>query len=116
MRDKIDCDRHAPATPQIENGRSRVQQSHEAVMPFLELGSPSRPELSPVYSFKADDAAQESGEIQKPGGGSVSIVSKQNNAAKVSDVGLTRKQIHDARQSATQSKTGIVRCTQSAAA
>ncbi|MFZ2082167.1 MAG: AAA family ATPase [Xanthobacteraceae bacterium] len=44
-----------------------------------------------------DDAAQERGEVQKPGGDRKSInVLKQNNDPTVTDIGLTRKQVHEA--------------------
>lgn len=44
------------------------------------------------------DAAQEQGDVQSPGGNRVSNVPERNNAPTVEDLGLTRKQIHEARK------------------
>lgn len=46
------------------------------------------------------DAAQERGEVQRPGGDrkTINVPDRNNDPAKVEDLGLTRKQIHDARQ------------------
>lgn len=54
----------------------------------------------PTVTALADeyDAAQERGEVQKPGGDRVSNVPKQNNAPTVADLGISRKDIHEARQ------------------
>jgi hypothetical protein len=59
------------------------------------------------------DAAQARGEVQKPGGDRISIISKKNNAAKISEVGLTPKQIHEARvvRDAEKNDPGVVRRT-----
>ncbi len=56
------------------------------------------------------DAAQERGEVQRPGGDRVSNVPERNNAPTVADLGLTRKQIHEARQirDAEEVEPGIV--------
>lgn len=43
------------------------------------------------------DAAQDRGEVPKAGGDRVSKVSKQNNAATTADIGISRKDIHEAR-------------------
>ena len=42
------------------------------------------------------DAAQERGEVQRPGGDRVSNVPDRNNAPTITDLGLTRKQVHEA--------------------
>src|SRR5262245_3586323 len=60
------------------------------------------------------DAAQERGEVatQKHGGANIKHgVPKQNTVATVEDIGLTRKQVHDARivRNAEKAKPGIVR-------
>lgn len=44
------------------------------------------------------DAAQDRGEVQKAGGDRTSIVSQGNNAPTASDLGIARKDIHEARQ------------------
>jgi hypothetical protein len=58
------------------------------------------------------DAAQARGEVQKPGGDHTSSnVLKQNNAPTVEDIGLTRKQVHEARnvRDAEERQPGTVR-------
>lgn len=56
------------------------------------------------------DAAQERGEVQKAGGDRVSNVPNRNNAPTVDDLGLSRKEIHEARQlrDAEQAAPGII--------
>lgn len=59
----------------------------------LEIEAAAKRRLADEY-----DAAQAAGEIEKPGGNR-SIIPNQNNApAKVSETGLTAKEVHDARQ------------------
>lgn len=57
------------------------------------------------------DAAQERGEVQKPGGDRVSNVPDRNNAPTVADIGLSRKEIHEARalRDAEKVEPGVVR-------
>lgn len=58
------------------------------------------------------DAAQERGEVKSPGNKSgKSNVPDQNNTPTVTDIGLTRKQIHEARQvrDAEKAKPGAIR-------
>ena len=60
------------------------------------------------------DAAQERGEVQKHGGeNKKSDIPKQNIASTVKDIGLTSKQIHEARQvrDAEKREPGTVRKT-----
>jgi phage N-6-adenine-methyltransferase len=56
------------------------------------------------------DAAQERGEIQRPGGDRTSIIPAENNAATLADAGLTARDIYDARQirDAEKEAPGIV--------
>jgi hypothetical protein len=53
---------------------------------------PPRAPVSPRY-----DAAQERGEVQAHGGQGKRDVPKQNIPPTVNDIGLTRKQVHEAR-------------------
>ena len=59
------------------------------------------------------DAAQERGEVQTPGGARNFNVPKQNNEPTVDDIGLTRKEVHEARliRDAEIAEPGIVRLT-----
>lgn len=61
------------------------------------------------------DAAQERGEVQKAGGDRKSkiIIHNENNDPTVTDIGLTSKQVHEARQvrDAEEAKPGIIRKT-----
>jgi hypothetical protein len=59
------------------------------------------------------DAAQERGEAAKPGGDRTSIIPSENNAAKVADIGLTSKIVHEARKvrDAERKSPGIIRKT-----
>jgi hypothetical protein len=60
------------------------------------------------------DAAQERGEVKKAGNKSgKSTISNENNTPTVTDLGLTSKQVHDARQArdAEQADPGIVQRT-----
>jgi uncharacterized protein YjiS (DUF1127 family) len=55
--------------------------------------------MKPVPSADSptNTTRRKSGESYRSRGDRVSNVSRQNNAAKVADIGLTRKQIHEAR-------------------
>jgi hypothetical protein len=57
------------------------------------------------------DAAQERGEVQKAGGDRKTIIPKKNNDPTVIDIGLTSKQVHEARQirDAEKAKPGVIR-------
>jgi len=44
------------------------------------------------------DAAQERGEVQKPGGDRKTVISSGNNGPTVADIGPTAQQVHEARQ------------------
>jgi hypothetical protein len=59
------------------------------------------------------DAAQDRGEVQKPGGDRFSIVPDRNNAPTVTYLGLSRKDIHEARlvRDAERVDPGIVQRT-----
>lgn len=72
---------------------SIVVRIHRAQAQALEIEAGAKRRLADEY-----DAAQDRGDAQKVGGDRKSIISKQNNAPKVSDLGLTRKQIHEARE------------------
>jgi hypothetical protein len=86
--------------------------AHRSQADALEIMAGAKRRLADEY-----DLAQERGEVQIPGGDRVSKVSKQNNAATVADIGLTRKEIHEARQirDAELADPGIVRRTIDAA-
>lgn len=71
-----------------------IAAAHRAQANALKIEAQAKERLADEY-----DAAQERGEIQKPGGDRKTIVPEQNNdAAKVEESGLTRKQVHDARR------------------
>jgi hypothetical protein len=91
---------------------SLLAAAHRSQADALEIMAGAKRRLADEY-----DLAQERGEVQNPGGDRVSKVSKQNNAATVADIGLTRKEIHEARQirDAELADPGIVRRTIDAA-
>jgi len=85
-----------------------IAATHRAQADALEIEAQAKRRLADEY-----DAAQERGEVQKPGGDRVSNVPDRNNAPTVQDIGLTRKDIHEARQirDAERERPGIVRQT-----
>lgn len=85
-----------------------VAAAHRAQADALEIEAAAKRRLADEY-----DAAQQSGEIQRHGGDRVSKVSVENLAPTVSDLGLTRKEVHDARQlrDAEMADPGIIRRT-----
>ena len=75
----------------------------------MEIEAQAKRRLADEY-----DAAQERGEVQKPGGDRTSIVRAPDNApAKVTDLGLTRQQVSEARQlrDAEAAAPGVIRRT-----
>lgn len=85
-----------------------VAAAHRAQAHALEIEACAKRRLADEY-----DAAQDRGEVQKPGGDRVSNVPGRNNAPTVSDLGLSRKDIHEARlvRDAERVDPGIVRRT-----
>lgn len=83
-----------------------ISAVYRAQADALEIESMAKRRLADEY-----DAAQERGEVQKPGGDRVSNVPDRNIAPTVSDIGLSRKEIHEARQvrDAEIADPGIVR-------
>ena len=83
-----------------------IAAAHRAQAHALEIEAQAKHRLANEY-----DAAQNRGEVQTPGGDRTSIVSDRNNAPSVSDLGLTRKEIHEARQirDAEAADPGLVR-------
>lgn len=58
----------------------------------MEIEAAAKRRLADEY-----DAAQERGEVQKAGGDRLSIIPEEKNAPKISDIGLSSKEIHEAR-------------------
>ena len=85
-----------------------ISAAHRAQAHALEIESKAKHRLADEY-----DGAQQRGEIQRHGGDRVSKVSAENLAPTVSDLGLTRKEVHDARliRDAENMEPGIVRRT-----
>lgn len=85
-----------------------VAAAHRAQADALEIEAAAKRRLADEY-----DAAQQSGEIQRHGGDRVSKVSAENLAPTVADLGLTRKEVHDARliRDAEAADPGIIRRT-----
>ncbi len=85
-----------------------VAAAHRAQADALEIEAAAKRRLADEY-----DAAQQSGEIQRHGGDRVSKVSAENLAPKVSELGLTRKEVHEARliRDAEDMEPGIIRRT-----
>lgn len=84
-----------------------IAAAHRAQADALEIEAAAKRRLADEY-----DGGQERGEIVGPKGGGDSTVPSRN-AATAADVGLTRKQVHEARQvrDAEQAQPGIVRQT-----
>ncbi len=82
--------------------------AHRAQARALEIESQAKLKLADEY-----DAAQERGEIQRPGGDRISIIPDENNAARLSEAGLSAKQMHEARQfrDAEKAEPGIIKRT-----
>src|SRR3954454_16352677 len=70
-----------------------VATAHRAQARALEIESQAKMRLADKY-----DAAQERGEVQKPGGDRKTLISSRNNGPMVADIGPTAQQVHDARQ------------------
>lgn len=85
-----------------------IAAAHRTQANALEIEAAAKRRLADEY-----DAAQERGDVQKPGGDRMSNVPDGNNAPTVDEIGLTRKEIHDARliRDAEQDDPGIVRRT-----
>jgi len=83
-----------------------VAKVHRAQADALEIEAAAKCRIADEY-----DAAQERGEVQTAGGDRVSNVPKQNNAPTTSDLGISRKDIHEAREirDAEKAEPGIVR-------
>jgi len=83
-----------------------VAATHRAQADALLIESEAKRRLADEY-----DAAQERGEVQSRGGDRVSKVPERNIAPTAAEIGLGRKQIHDARQirDAIAEQPGIVR-------
>ncbi len=79
---------------------------HRAQADALEIEAHAKRRLADEY-----DGAQRRGEVQKRGGDRVSNVPGRNNAPKVEDIGLSRKQVFESRQvrDAIARDPGIVR-------
>lgn len=85
---------------------SLIAAAHRAQADALEIEAQAKRRLADEY-----DAAQERGEVKANGGDRVSTVSKQNSAPAAADLGISRKQIHEAREirDAEDTDPGIVR-------
>lgn len=85
-----------------------IAAAHRAQAHALEIESKAKHLLADEY-----DAAQERGEIQRHGGDRSGKVSGKNLAPTVSDLGLTRKEVHEARllRDAEAADPGIIRRT-----
>ena len=86
-----------------------VAACHKAMGDALIIQAAAQCRLADEY-----DAAQERGEAQKPGGDRRSInIPKENNDPTVKDIGLTSKQVYEARaiRDAEKMRPGIVRET-----
>ncbi|MFN7177492.1 MAG: hypothetical protein ACK4MX_11465, partial [Thermaurantiacus sp.] len=70
-----------------------IAAAHRAQADALEIEAAAKRRLADEY-----DSAQERGEVQKRGGDRVSNVPDRNNAPKAEDIGLTRKDVFEARQ------------------
>jgi hypothetical protein len=89
-----------------------VAKAHRAQADALEIEAMAKRRLADEY-----DAAQLRGEVQTVGGDRTSIVGKQNNAPTAADIGLSRSDIHEAREirDAEETYPGIIRRTLDAA-
>lgn len=86
-----------------------IVAAHRAQADALEIEARAKRRLADEY-----DAAQERGEAQRAGGDRKTIVpDKNNDPPTVTDLGLTRKQVHEAREirDAENADPGIVRRT-----
>ena len=83
-----------------------IAAAHRAQADALEIEANAKRRLADEY-----DAAQQRGEVQKAGGDRTSIIPEGNNAPSVSEIGLSAKEIHEARQirDAEEAEPGIVR-------
>lgn len=85
-----------------------VAAAYRAQADALEIEAAAKRRLADEY-----DGAQERGEVKSSGQPRKSIVPNENNTPSVSDIGLTRKQVHEARQlrDAEKANPGIIRKT-----
>lgn len=85
-----------------------ISAAHRAQAHALEIESKAKHRLADEY-----DAAQQRGDIQRHGGDRLSKVSDENLAPTVSDLGLTRKEVHEARllRDAEAAEPGLIRRT-----
>jgi hypothetical protein len=85
-----------------------ISAAHRAQAHALEIESKAKHRLADEY-----DAAQLRGDIQRHGGDRSSKVSGENLAPTVSDLGLTRKEVHEARllRDAEAAEPGLIRRT-----
>ena len=66
-----------------------VATAHRAQARALEIESQAKMRLADEYN-----AAQERGEVQKPGGDRKTLISSRNNGPTVADIGPTAQQVH----------------------
>ena len=85
-----------------------VAAAHRAQADALEIEAAAKRRLADEY-----DGAQQRGEIQRHGGDRVSKVSVEKLAPTVADLGLSKKEVHDARhlRDAEAADPGIIRRT-----
>ena len=85
-----------------------ISAAHRAQAHAREIESKAKHRLADEY-----DAAQQRGDIQRHGGDRLSKVSDENLAPTVSDLGLTRKEVHEARllRDAEAAEPGLIRRT-----
>ncbi|MDA9440239.1 hypothetical protein XH98_14145 [Bradyrhizobium sp. CCBAU 51745] len=83
----------AEAYLRLANGALSLSAALRAQADALDIEAQVKRRLADEY-----DAAQARGEVQTAGRDRVSKVSKENNAPTAADVGLSRKEIHEARQ------------------
>lgn len=85
-----------------------IGAAHRAQADALEIEAGAKRRLADEY-----DAAQERGEVKANGGDRVSSVSKENTVPSAADIGISRKEIHEAREirDAEEADPGIVRRT-----
>lgn len=83
-----------------------VAAAHRVQADALEIEALAKRRLADEY-----DAAQERGEVRKRGGDNTSKVINENFAPTVADIGLTKKQIHEARiiRDAENAEPGVVK-------
>src|SRR5262245_55054380 len=83
-----------------------IAACHQVMADAVEIESQAQCRLADEY-----DSAQERGEVKSAGQPRKSIVPNENNTPSVDDIGLTRKQVHEARKvrDAEKKKPGMIR-------